>query len=113
MTTLPSIHAQRAALHAIGIAALLMLATPAQAQVVRKCQVDGRVVFQAAPCAIEARADAAVAAAAPQPAPAAGPRKKTLAEVLHERDGADLTRPISRPLQSDGATVLRARMGAV
>lgn len=83
----------------------------AHAQSVRKCEVDGRAVFQAPPCAIEARANAAPAAALP--ASAAGPRKKTLAELLRERDGAGRERVVSQPLQPDGAAVLRARMGAV
>jgi hypothetical protein len=90
---------------------MLMLATHAHAQAVRKCEVDGRTVFQAAPCAIEARAN--IAAAVAPAAPASGARKRTLADVLRERDGADPARAVSQPLQTDGATVLRARMGAV
>jgi hypothetical protein len=88
-----------------------MWVTQADAQSVRKCEVDGRAVFQAPPCAIEARPAAPTAAALP--ASAAGPRKKTLAELLRERDGVGHERVVSQPLQPDGAAVLRARMGAV
>ena len=101
------------ALRAAALAAIALLpCAPAQAQSVRKCQIDGRVVFQTAPCPIEARV---VAAAAPQPAPvaASGAHKKTLAELLHERDGADRARPVAPANQIDGASVLRARMGAI
>ena len=101
------------ATHATAALALLMCAS-AQAQSVRKCQVDGRVVFQSSPCAIEARV---VASAAPQAAAvdtsAAVPKKKTLADLLRERDGTDRGRPQARESQGDGANVLRSRMGAV
>ena len=95
-------------------AAFTMLsALPAQAQV-RKCQIDNRVVFQSAPCPPEAR----VASAAPVAQPAAletagAPKKKTLADLLRERDGADRGRTRATEHQGDGANVLRSRMGAV
>lgn len=90
----------------------LLVCAPAQAQSVRKCTVDGRVVFQSAPCPVEAR----VASAAPQAAvvdTSAAPKKKTLADLLRERDGADRGRPPAREPQGDGANLLRSRMGAV
>jgi hypothetical protein len=90
----------------------LLACTGAQAQAVRKCQVDGRVVFQASPCGIEAR----VATAAPPPAAAdnaAAPKKKTLADLLRERDAAERGRSQPPEFQGDGANVLRSRMGAV
>ena len=103
------------ATHAVASLALLLCAT-AQAQPVRKCLVDGHVVFQSAPCAVEARGVAAATPATPAtPAvdPAAAPKKKNLAELLRERDGADPARPKSREFQADGANLLRSRMGAI
>jgi hypothetical protein len=109
----PSIRARHATLRSITFTACVMSmwVTHAHAQSVRKCEVDGRAVFQAPPCAVEARPTTAAAAA--PPASAAGPRKKTLAELLRERDGVGRERVVSQPLQPDGAAVLRARMGAV
>ena len=108
----------RRALHAVLIAAAgaPLLCLPAQAQTVRKCQIDGRTVFQSSPCPIEARAGAVPTPAAPAvlaAAPGDVPKKKTLAEVLRERDGGDRPRPVARDSQGDGANVLRSRMGAV
>ncbi len=104
----------RASLASAALAALTALsASPAQAQV-RKCQIEGRVVFQSAPCPPERH----VASAAPDALPTApstpgAPKKKTLADLLRERDGIDRgrTQPIEH--QGDGANVLRSRMGAV
>lgn len=97
---------------AAAVALALLLNAAAQAQPVRKCLIDNRVVFQSSPCPPEAR----IASAAPQAianAPAIAPKKKTLAELLHERDSADPATPHARQPQSDGANVLRSRMGAV
>lgn len=112
----------------------LLAATGARAQVqVQRCQVDGRLVFQSGPCAVAAPARPDPAPARPDRAPArpdaarvadpvtagsavASPavaRKKTLADLLHARDGADAHRPRPREFEGDGASVLRARMGAV
>ena len=102
----------RIARNATASVALLLLCAAAQAQSVRKCQVDGRLVYQSSPCPVEAR----VASTAPQVAaaePIAAPKKKTLADLLRERDGTDRGRPAARAFQGDGADVLRARMGAV
>jgi hypothetical protein len=88
----------------------------AQAHAINKCTVGGRIVFQSSPCAVEARpatrvpADA-VASTATQASDA--PKKKTLADVLRERDGAAPAQPAPREFQQDGANVLRSRMGAV
>lgn len=90
----------------------LLLGASAQAQSVRKCMDGGRVVFQSAPCPVEPRG----ASAAPQVAvvdTAAAPKKRTLADLLRQRDGADRGRPQAREPQGDGANVLRSRMGAV
>lgn len=109
----------------LSLIATLCCAQGALAQAVNKCTVGGRVVYQAAPCAIEAR-PASASASAPAPAPAAtaeavasnantsaAPKKKTLSDVLRERDGAAQAQPTSREFQQDGANVLRSRMGAV
>jgi hypothetical protein len=84
---------------------------PAQAQTVQKCMIDGHAVFQTSACPVQA--PVAVSAAAPAPAEvASAPKKKTLAELLRERDG---NQPQSQrsEFKRDGADVLRERMGAV
>jgi hypothetical protein len=110
--------AHRAALascFALAGIALSMTAAPTQAQTVRKCTIEGRVVFQASACPADKPAavvapskTAAVAADVP-----AAPKKKTLADVIRERDGAESSRGPIREFKSDGADVLRPRMGAV
>jgi len=85
---------------------------PAQAQTVQKCMIDGHAVYQSSAC--PAQPAAAVSVATP-PAPAevaSAPKKKTLAELLRERDG-NQTQSHRTEFQRDGADVLRARMGAV
>jgi hypothetical protein len=97
---------------ALGATLLCSHHPAAQAQAIIKCMIDGRLVYQSTPCALEPRpgvASAPVALAAVNPA---APKKKTLADVLRERDGGDQVRPASREPQGDGANVLRARMGA-
>ena len=97
---------------AVSLALLSCGAT--QAQVVRKCQIDGRLVYQSSPCPVEARvASAAPQAAGPEPVAVAATKKKGLADLLRERDGAAQGRPPVREAQTDGANVLRSRMGAV
>jgi len=101
------------ATHTATAALALLMCANVHAQSVRKCQVDGRIVFQSSPCPVEAHV---VASAAPQAAAAdtlSAPKKKTLADLLRERDGADRGRPQARESQGDGANVLRSRMGAV
>ena len=100
------------AVHRAGIAACVAcwVCASAHAQSVQKCRIDGRMVFQTSPCPLEARP---AAAAVPQAAASAAARKRTLAELLQERDAADRERPVSQPLRADGADVLRARMGAL
>lgn len=96
---------------------MLCCAQGALAQAVNKCTVGGRIVYQSSPCAIEARPAAAATAAADAVAsnanPSAAPKKKSLADMLRERDGAAPAQPVSREFQQDGANVLRSRMGAV
>ena len=100
------------AIHAFASLALLLCAA-ARAQPVRKCQIDGRVVFQSSPCPIEARVAAAAAPQAAAVDTSAAPKKKGLADLLRQRDGADPGRPRASEFQGDGANVLRSRMGAV
>ena len=95
-----------------------LLCGAAHADPVRKCHVDGRIVFQSAPC--PAPTQIAVAAAPAPAAPAASAtdaagqaKKKTLADLLRERDGANPGRRQAHEAQGDGANVLRSRMGAV
>ena len=101
----------------VGSAALLC--GVAHAEPVRKCHVEGRLVFQSTPCAPEARATAVAertapaAAAAPAGDADSPPKKKTLADLLRERDGADRARAQAPEAPRDGAKVLRERMGAV
>ncbi|HKW84483.1 MAG TPA: hypothetical protein VJN68_12100 [Burkholderiaceae bacterium] len=95
---------------------MLCCAQGVLAQGVNKCTVGGRVVYQSSPCAIEVRPAPAgvVADAAANPANAsATPKKKTLADMLRERDGAAPAQSATREFQQDGANVLRPRMGAV
>ena len=102
----------------LSLIVMLCCAQGASAQAINKCTVGGRVVYQSSPCAIEARPATTTGAAAEAVAsnanpPAAAPKKKTLADVLRERDGAGPAQPTSREFPPDGANVLRSRMGAV
>jgi len=105
----------------LSLIVMLCCAQGASAQAINKCTVGGRIVFQSSPCAIEARpaATAAPTGAAPEAVasntnpPAAAPKKKTLADMLRERDGAAPAQPTSREFPADGANVLRSRMGAI
>ena len=93
------------------VAMALGLCSGAHAQAaVQKCHIDGRVVFQTGPCPL---LPSAVVAADPPLVAANVARKKTLADLLREREAAAPARPISQPLQADGANVLRSRMGAL
>jgi hypothetical protein len=95
-------------------AAALWHASSAQAQQVYKCRLDGHMVFQASPCRPE---PAPTVVVAPAPAPAASaavaPKKKTLAELLRERDAATPAPSATNESKGDGANILRTRMGAV
>lgn len=110
-TPLPALSAVAACAGAVAAFAVL-LCNPAQAQPVRKCALNGRAVFQSSPCAVEPRVAAVAPHAAATDTPVA-PKKKTLADLLRERDGSDPGRAQTHEFQSDGANVLRARMGAV
>ena len=97
-------------------AVLLGGAQAAQAQAVYKCMVDGHLVYQSSPCRPDARTSVAAAPVAVAPTPpvaASAPKKKTLAELLRERDGGTPTSSAAREPQGDGANILRSRMGAV
>lgn len=102
----------------LSLIVMLCCAQSASAQAINKCTVGGHIVFQSSPCAIEAR-PATTAGATPEAVasntnpPAGAPKKKTLADMLRERDGATPAQPTSREFPPDGANVLRSRMGAV
>ena len=96
------------------LAAALWHAPAAQAQQVYKCRLDGHMVFQASPCRPDPVAAVAVAPALASAASAVvAPKKKTLAELLRERDGATPSQPVTNEAKGDGANILRTRMGAV
>jgi hypothetical protein len=97
---------------ALGATLLCSHHPAAQAQTIIKCMIDGRLVYQSIPCPLEPRAGAASAPVAVAAVNPAAPKKKTLADVLRERDGSAPARPASREVQGDGANVLRSRMGA-
>ena len=94
---------------------IVLLGESAQAQSVQKCLIDGRTVFQSSPCPLEARVmpRGAVAPQAVATGPTGAPKKKTLADLLRERDGADRPRHTAREDQADGGNILRSRMGAL
>ena len=94
---------------------VLLSAESAQAQSVQKCLIDGRTVFQSSPCPLEARAvpHGSVAPQVVATGAVGAPKKKTLADLLRERDGADPPRHATNADQADGAKVLRSRMGAL
>ena len=97
---------------ALGVTMLCSHHQAAQAQAINKCMINGRLVYQSTPCALEPRAGATPAPVALAAVNLAAPKKKTLADVLRERDGDVQVRPASREAQGDGANVLRSRMGA-
>ena len=86
-----------------------LLCTPAAYAQVNKCHIDGQLVYRSTPCPLEPRAAAAPASAAVTPVVS---KKKTLADVLRERDAASPQRPVTSEFQGDGANVLPSRMGA-
>lgn len=99
----------------LALGAVTLWAPAAQAQAINKCTVGGRLVFQSSPCPLEARAGvpaAPVAVALANP-DAPKKKKKTLVDLLRERDGDVGAQPASRESQGDGANVLRSRMGAL
>jgi hypothetical protein len=100
------------------IASLVMAAwlvgasSAADAQAINRCRIDGRLVIQSSPCPLDPPMLGS-SSTTPAAAAASGPRKKTLADVLRERDGAQRPQPVAREAQGDGANILRSRMGAV
>ena len=97
----------------LALGAALLFSQAAQAQAINKCVIDGRLVYQAKPCALEARTSAASAPIALASVNPAAPKKKTLADVLRERDGSAPAPVASHEPQGDGANLLRSRMGAL
>ena len=94
-------------------AAIAMLcAQPAQAQGLTPCRSDIPLVLQPSTCLPNRRAGSAEIASAATPSAAPKPARKTLAELLRERDGADPRQQLVSERRPDGANVLKARMGA-
>lgn len=100
----------------LALCALLIGAhAAASAQGINRCRIDGRLVLQSAPCPLDApRSTGAAAIPTPTAATTAttGPKKRTLADVLRERDGEARPSAPLREAQGDGAHILRPRMGA-
>ena len=97
------------------MAALLAgVQSAADAQVINRCRIDGRLVIQSSPCPLDPPMHVSSSTSTtPAEAAPSGPKKKTLADVLRERDGAQRPQPVAREAQGDGANILRSRMGAV
>lgn len=95
----------------------LLLFAAASAQAAQPCRIDGKLVIRSAACPV-----VVAAAARPSPAPTSGlvaaaddtdaPKKRTIAEIMREREAAMRNRPAAEP-QRDGAAVLRERMGSL
>ena len=105
--------AQPSLLTRLAFAAALLCSQAAQAQAINKCMIGGRLVFQSAPCALEPQAGAASAPVAVASINPTAPKKKTLTDVLRERDGGVRAPPAAHEAQGDGANLLRSRMGAL
>ena len=97
---------------ALGAAIGWASAAQAQAQAINRCSIGGQLVFQSSPCPLEARAGVTAAPIVVASGNATAPKKKTLADVLRERDGDGRAQPASREPQDNGADVLRSRLGA-
>jgi hypothetical protein len=95
-------------------AAALLMCT--QVQAMQRCRIDGRLVYQASPCP-EATQVAPRGAELPHTLAAADadvPVKRTMAEVMREREAAIRARATTASeSQPDGAKILRDRMGAL
>jgi len=86
----------------------------ADAQAINRCRIDGRLVIQSSPCPLDPPMHTSSSTpTTPVEAVPSGPKKRTLADVLRERDGAQHPQPMAREAQGDGANILRSRMGAV
>ena len=95
----------------------LLLWGAASAQAAQPCRIDGRLVIRATPCPVAAAPVIPATSSAPALVAAAddadAPKKRTLAEIMREREAANRNRPAAEPAQRDGASVLRERMGAL
>ena len=107
-------HAPRGAHRSVWLACLgVALCTHAQSQPLHRCRIDGRMVVQAAPCATAPQVvpatlhPALVADTADEP-----PKKRTLADILREREADNRARKVTHEPQIDGSKILRDRMGA-
>lgn len=92
--------------------AALLLCT--QAHAMQRCRIDGRLVYQASPCP-QATQIAPQGTDQPRTLAAADvdvPVKRTMADVMREREAAIRARPVASQSQPDGARILPDRMGA-
>ena len=97
----------------LAICAVALLCT--QVHAMQRCRIDGRLVYQASPCP-EATQVAPRGTDLPHTLAAADadvPVKRTMTDVMREREAAIRTRPVVSDSQPDGARILRDRMGAL
>jgi len=115
MNTSPARHAPRPLARPARVLVWTALLLCTQLHAMQRCRIDGRLVYQASPCPqatqVEPRgADQPRSLAA---ADADAPVKRTMADVMREREAAIRTRPTANDSQPDGARILRDRMGAL
>ncbi len=97
----------------------LLLCAAVSAQAAQPCRIDGRLVIRSGACPVATVTAPAPATASPASALVAAaddadaPKKRTIAEIMREREAANRKRPAAEPAQRDGASVLRDRMGAL
>ncbi|KQW38181.1 hypothetical protein [Rhizobacter sp. Root404] len=97
----------------------LLLWSAAAAHAAQPCRIDGRLVIRSTPCPVvkavapTTRPPASALVAAADEADADAPKKRTIAEIMREREADIRHRPAAEPVQRDGASVLRDRMGAL
>ncbi|HWI11025.1 MAG TPA: hypothetical protein VNU48_06820 [Burkholderiaceae bacterium] len=99
--------------HLLVVGTALLLCT--QVHAMQRCRIDGRLVYQASPCP-EATQVAPRSAELPHTLAAVDadvPVKRTMAEVMREREAAIRARPTASDSRPDGAKILRDRMGAL
>ena len=115
MNTATALHAPRPAVRParlLAICAAALLCT--QVHAMQRCRIDGRLVYQASPCpeATQVAPHSADQTRTLAAADAEAPGKRTIAEVMREREAAIRSRHAAQESQPDGAKILRDRMGA-
>lgn len=116
MNTEPALHAPRLLARPARALVWTALLLCSQAHAVQHCRIDGRLVFQAAPCPQPAHVATAGSEAMRSTLASAddaeAPKKRTIADVMREREAAIRARPATHETQPDGARILPERMGA-